>query len=517
MNIQTEKSIQNTYINPIVLPDYPCLEVKSVRKLSDWGRGDKKLVSEGDLMRESGVPEAEIAPMEGVFSPGYGCVPESDVRATADPSCYCFDGRYYLYVTSGMVYDSDDLVHWTPHYDETWLPISAPMAPTVEKWNGKFYAAANRTPLFVSDSPLGPWEKVGEWTLPDGREMEVGDVMIFKDDDNRCYLYFGLGVSIFGAEMDPENPNHLKTFPKLLFRFDPHHWWERFGGNNEDWKKGFIEGSWMVKLNGRYYLTYSCSGTEYYNYAMGAYISDSPLGDFTLMEGSPFSRSRQGFVRGGGHGSIVRGPKDTLWCFYTIPVCVDHNFERRIGMDPVEILPDGTLHARTGCEVPQYNPGVLDEPGKGNEAGLVPLTLFKPSKCSSYKSGHRALYAFDEAMHTWWEPEESDKAPTIEVLLQAPYNVSAVRLMWKDAGLFLDGGIVPGPYRYVIEGNASAMGGDWFTLVDASDNQTDLAVDYRTFEAKRAVRLRMRLLDWPKGIRPALLNFTAFGIAPEAE
>ncbi len=84
------------------------------------------------------------------------------------------------------------------------------------------------------------------------------------------------------------------------------------------------------------------------------------------------------------------------------------------------------------------------------------------------------------------------------MLLQAPYNVSAVRLMWKDAGLFLDGGIVPGPYRYVIEGNASAMGGDWFTLVDASDNQTDLAVDYRTFEAKRAVRLRMRLLDWPK-------------------
>ena len=146
MNIQTEKSIQNTYINPIVLPDYPCLEVKSVRKLSDWGRGDKKLVSEGDLMRESGVPEAEIAPMEGVFSPGYGCVPENDVRATADPSCYCFDGRYYLYVTSGMVYDSDDLVHWTPHYDETWLPISAPLAPTVEKWNGKFYAAANRTP-----------------------------------------------------------------------------------------------------------------------------------------------------------------------------------------------------------------------------------------------------------------------------------------------------------------------------------------------------------------------------------
>ena len=61
------------------------------------------------------------------------------------------------------------------------------------------------------------------------------------------------------------------------------------------------------------------------------------------------------------------------------------------------------------------------------------------------------------------------------------------------------------------------MGDDWFTLVNASENETDLAVDYRTFETKRAVRLRMRLLDWPKGIRPALSQLHRLRIAPEAE
>ena len=173
-------------------------------------------------MRESGVPEAEIAPMEGVFSPGYGCVPENDVRATADPSCYCFDGRYYLYVTSGMVYDSDDLVHWTPSLRRDLAADFRPDGPDRRKVEREGSTPPPTAPPSSSRiPPSGPGRRWGEWTLPDGREMEVGDVMIFKDDDNRCYLYFGLGVSIFGAEMDPQNPNHLKTFPKLLFRFKP--------------------------------------------------------------------------------------------------------------------------------------------------------------------------------------------------------------------------------------------------------------------------------------------------------
>ena len=104
----------------------------------------------------------------------------------------------------------------------------------------------------------------------------------------------------------------------------------------------------MIKLNGRYYLTYSCSGTEYYNYAMGAYISDSPLGGFTLMEGSPFSRSRQGFVRGRRPRLDRQRAEGYPLVLLHHPGLRRHNFERRVGMDPVEILPDGTLHARTG-------------------------------------------------------------------------------------------------------------------------------------------------------------------------
>nr|MCR5005263.1 family 43 glycosylhydrolase [Clostridiales bacterium] len=283
-----EKDIRKTFINPIVIPDYPVLSGKKREMPKDvdfaamrnpglaWGRGGKPMIDIETLMAEDGH-EYNVN-IGDVMNFAYGKAGQNDVRATADPSAYYFDGKWYLYITSGAVYESDDLVNWTVHHEDSWMPISAPMAPTVEEYHGKYYGAANNTPLFVSDNPIGPWTLLGDWTLPDGREFVAGDVMIFRDDDDRLYLYFGLGPCIMGAELDPEQPNKLLTKPKVLVPFNKENYWERFGACNEDWSIGFIEGSWMVKHGTKYYLVYSCSGTEYYAYAMGAYTSDSPLG-----------------------------------------------------------------------------------------------------------------------------------------------------------------------------------------------------------------------------------------------
>ena len=54
--------ITKTFINPIVLPDYPVLQVLRPRHSPDemmnpgnaWGRGGKKMLSIADLMREDG-------------------------------------------------------------------------------------------------------------------------------------------------------------------------------------------------------------------------------------------------------------------------------------------------------------------------------------------------------------------------------------------------------------------------------------------------------------------------------
>lgn len=472
------------------------------------------MLSEADIMKEAGLELYDVEDLYAdVRSESYGRIGENDVRATADPTVCYFHDRWYLYTTSGVMYDSDDMVNWTPHYDETWMPISAPMAPTVEKFRGKYYATSNSTPLHEADNPIGPWRNIGEWTLMDGREVCCNDPMIFADDDDRLYLYWGLGISIMGVELDPEQPNKFITEPKILFEFDPKNWWERFGASNEDWYRGFIEGAWMIKLDGRYYLTYSASGTEYFNYCMGAYISDSPLGEYKLQPQNPLSRSRTGFIKGGGHGSIVKGPKDTLWCFYTIPVSVDAIMERRIGMDPVGIAEDGSIYALTGYDTPQFKPGVLENPEEGNGAGLVQLATFKPTKASSYAPGHYPLLALDETLHTWWQPAEGDEQPEFAVLLQGKYNISAIRIMWKDIGLHFEEGIHVGPYKYLIEYSDEIEGDNWETLIDARDNETDLTVDYRTFDPVLAVRVRMTITGKPKGVTPGLMDFSIFGLS----
>lgn len=506
-------NIFDTYCNPIVLPDYPLMPVlngKNYVGTGEWGRGDKQFVRDADLILETEGPDAlPRLPFGGGPTPFHRDA-ENDVRATADPSCLYYEGRWYLYCTGGMVYDSADFVHWTSHPDATWLPISEPMAPTVEVFRGKFYATANSVPLHVSDSPLGPWKQVGEWVLPDGREMLANDPMIFRDGE-RLYLYWGLGLGIFGAELDPEKPNHLITTPRRLIRFDGNHAWERMGTNNENWGFGCPEGSWMYRHDGKYYLTYSVCGTEFYSYCMGAYVSDSPLGEFRLQKKNPISRSDRGLIRGGGHGSIVDGPEGTIWCFYTIPVCIDHVFERRIGIDPCGIDENGELYALTGCDAPQFRPGALKHPEAGNATGLVSCTAFALSDASSYAPGHRPMYALDEVLHTWWQPAAEDAAPYLAVSLGAGYYISAVRLLWKDVGLNFAENVYPGAYRYVIEGAAAEDGEDWFTLVDASENTEDLSVDYRPFEERLLGKIRIRILGAPKGVTPGILNFTAFG------
>lgn len=38
-----------------------------------------------------------------------------DTRSIADPAAIRFKGKYYLFLSGGMAWASDDLVHWTHH------------------------------------------------------------------------------------------------------------------------------------------------------------------------------------------------------------------------------------------------------------------------------------------------------------------------------------------------------------------------------------------------------------------
>ena len=107
--------------------------------------------------------------------------------------------------------------------------------------------------------------------------------------------------------------------------------------------KPFIEGPWMDKYNGKYYLQYACPGAQFNVYADGVYIGESPLGPFTLAKNNTFSYSPGGFMPGAGHGSTMWDTHGNLWHTSTMRISVNQQFERRVGIWPSGFDKDGEL------------------------------------------------------------------------------------------------------------------------------------------------------------------------------
>ena len=443
-------------------------------------------------------------------------------RSISDPSVMYYDNKWYLYPSYGIAWVSEDFATWK-HVECT--PYDAPCySPSVIPWKGKFLLTAHSHPLYVGDTPTGPFELLGSFIMPDGKEINPSDSALFLDDTGRIYIYWcsgrpdpERGVTVHrsvGVELDYDNPRRMLTMPVVLNEMDPSHPWERFGQRNQDEEFGWIEGQWMVKHNGRYYLIYAASGTEFGSYSMGAYYSDEgPLGPFTYQKNNPVTRHCHGLVSGAGHGCIEHGPNNTLWAFYTTTLAYTYCFERRIGMDYIDVNEDGELYCPRITDTPQYAPGQVADHLNDGDTGLLPLTfgMRDMQKSSSHIEGRNSFYALEENMQTWWQPRPEDKQPSMVVPLSAPYEIEASRIIWREVGLDYDNGVLPGPFKYKIEVCPDDNESEWHTLIDATDNDTDLYSDYRTFPAKTGRVVRLTITGWPEGIAPGVVSFTVFG------
>lgn len=460
------KDYTKTYCNPLPIPDYPI------------GRR---------CLGDESIP---------------------DFRELADPTVLYYEGKWYLYPSCGMAWVSGDFINWEHIRID---PYDFGYAPTVVYHRGKFYMTACLADVRVSDSPLGPFEPIGAFTLPGGEVCgEIYDPMMFSDDDGRLYLYFGSGGQISGAELDPEDVTRLITEPVVLIDYDPSHEWERIGDWNEDASYSWIEGAWMYKKNGTYYLTYAAPGTEWRTYAMGAYKGSSPLGHFEYMKTSPFLHQKYGLVKGPGHGCLVDGPGGTTWAFFTCLVCYCHEFERRIGMDPIGFDENGDIIIKEATETPQWAPGVTERPEISNGAGLLPLTSHRKASASSSAPGRDPIYAVDDSMLTWWEGAPGDPQPTLTVkLADCGFVIESCRIVWRDVGLDVSRGVLPGAFGYKVE--AMSMDGEWVCVSDRTDNTKDMLIDYFTVTEMRAKELRLTVTSSPNGITPGVINFCVFG------
>ncbi|HWB85927.1 MAG TPA: family 43 glycosylhydrolase [Bryobacteraceae bacterium] len=463
-----------------------------------------------------------------------------DTRSVADPTAIRFRGKYYLFLTGGMVWSSNDLVHWLHQ------PVSLPgrarrvAAPDVFAYHDYLYLTGNDTGLYRSREAIGPWEYVGDFKDEKGGKMLLFDSMVFVDDDGRVYLYYSGRHTdgIYGVELKRDDLTSFAGQPHKFWGFNKSHVWERYGDSNEGTEVSWIEAPWMTKRNGTYYLQYSAPGTEWKTYAVGVYTSKHPLGPFTYASRNPILAQRNGLINGTGHHCIIEGPDGQFWAIYTILYRNWGVFDRRIGLDPVGFDRNGNMFVNGPSEIPQWTPGVKSNASLGDDTGNIPVSIDRYSwSASSSRPGRSAYYAFDNNVRTWWEPAANDAQPslTLDLGCRNPtdpiqeFLISSSRILFDAAppeetkasvdghqGFYSEGGrgIAAGAYQYELE--VSSDNHSYEKIVDKTNNSRANNIEFDEFPAVRCRYIRLTITGAPKNQPIAVLDFTVFGKSVES-
>jgi len=431
-------------------------------------------------------------------------------REAADPTMIVYKGEYWLFPSKSEGYwHSKDFVHW-----QLVVPSGLPIddyAPTVLEIHGKLYWTAAGTSIYGTDDPVG-----GVWTHA-GDTNNSGDPDLFRDDDGRVYLYSGCspGGPIVGQEVDPNNQFKPLTDVITLFKGDvANHGWEIRAEMNAQppYKPGecYIEGSWMTKHDGKYYLQYAAPGTEIRTYGDGVYVSDHPLGPFTYAPYSPFSLKPGGFADGAGHSSTFQDFGGRYWHITTSTISIRDIFERRLGVYPAWFTSDGQLVCNTDFgDYPQYLPGVVHDPSRGNTPGWMLLTYNKSATASSTLDGHPVENAVNEDMRTWWSAKTGDPGEWLQVDMGKRCRVNAAQINFADEGSTQLDRLNDG-YGYRFE--LSSDGKHWMTVIDRSKDMRDAPHDYLELPHPVYARYaRITNTHTPAGALFSILGFRLFG------
>src|SRR5215831_6255207 len=248
---------------------------------------------------------------------------------TADPSAHLFNGKLYIYPSHDIdagIPENDNGDHFamrdyhilsmdsipgtaTDHgvaLDIKDIPWAGRQlwAPDAAFKNGKYYLyfpVKDKTDIFrigvaVSDSAAGPF-KAQPKPIPGSYSI---DPAVFTDDNGKAYMYFG---GIWGGQLQrwrtgkydstgkQPDDNQPAIGPRIarlsndMLHFDEPVKEIKIVDKDgkpllsSDHNRRFFEASWMHKLNGKYYFSYSTGDTHFICYAIG----DSPYGPFVYQ------------------------------------------------------------------------------------------------------------------------------------------------------------------------------------------------------------------------------------------
>ncbi len=359
--------------------------------------------------------------------------------AGADPCCiYITEGEeagyFYLYPTTDTMY-TKGFMAWRSKNLDVWEPVGIVFEPEEGSWgdrnlwapeviynpgDGKYYMyfsmtdnswrdgeLAPRLCVAVADSPKGPFK---QWTgtNADGEVIDIAtpfadfgehiegmglweciDAHPFFDDNGDFYLYFNAsrvnedgsqiqGSSIYGVKMkDMVTPDYstvvqlTKAGSTVVEEYIPCD----YEGNTT-----VNEAPYVLKHNGKYYLTYSMNGYTDPFYSVCQAVSDFPLGPYTKIDGdvaNPILGKEPYFdyVSGTGHHSFVKAG-DELFIVYHAHLSrglTDDLSNRGIAFDRAYFMYEESLdYDVLYVNGPTYSPTPLPEVFSGYE-NVAPL------------------------------------------------------------------------------------------------------------------------------------------------
>jgi beta-xylosidase len=277
----------------------------------------------------------------------------------ADPCVIEVDDVYYLYVTASGVniecWTSTDLLEWD-YAGIVWEQKPAGAwndnnlwAPEVHRDGEDFYlyyAANHKIGVAAGDSPLGPFVDVYDHPFVGagygGVNGEAIDAHVFRDDDGRPYFYFAgyrplstiVGVEMIDMTTLAPGPSKSLVWTGLF-----------------NWELFVVEGPWMVKRDGVYYLMYSGGGANLPVYAVGYATAASPLGDFREYGGNPIlHRDDASGIYGPGHHSTTEAPDGQLKIVYHTKKEVEVGWDREIRINDLCFTESGRMYVGLdGC------------------------------------------------------------------------------------------------------------------------------------------------------------------------
>lgn len=283
----------------------------------------------------------------------------------ADPEIRIFNHEYWIYPTYSDKYEkqvhmdafsSTDLVHWVKHPDiidtanVKWAK-RAMWAPSVIEKDGKYYLffGANDIQndhelggigIAVADKPEGPFKDyLGKPLIGAFHNgAQPIDQFVFKDKDGQYYMTYGGWGHCNILKLNSDFTGLVPFADGTTYK--------------EITPKGYVEGSYMVYKDGKYYFMWSEGGWTGPDYAVAYAVANSPFGPFERV--GKILQQDSTVARGAGHHSVLHVPGTNRWyiVYHRRPLgetdgnhretCIDiMEFDKNGMIKPVKITKEG--------------------------------------------------------------------------------------------------------------------------------------------------------------------------------